>query len=709
MAVIQCSCGKQLRVADEHAGKRIKCPACGQASVVPAAKAPAARTAPSASSVRTAPGASAAASRISFHCQGCGQPIQARPEHAGRKSKCPSCNTIVVIPGESGPADKLTARPPAPRPAPAVRADADEERLPRPRPEDLKVRRSPLPWIIAGVAALLLLVGGAVGGYFLFKGKDKPETAGGSQGPGGTPAAAVIRDVDLIPGDAQGFAKVRLADSLNSEMGKKAMAEALKNAGAPPGFDPMAVVQQQTGVNLNKIDSLTLVSDDVQNKIVWGLVTSTQPFNRDQLFAAGLFQGKKPEEIQDAGRTLYVFVAPDRERWLFCFLHDQLMLAGTEAGVKACLKLIGGPKRPGPLDDAIRRAGEKHTVFAAGNAAKLPPDALDQVRTSIPMEFEFVKPVLDAQVLTLISDQGELLQMEVGLRMPDETRGQQAKEALDSLIKLARTLLPGLKGQLKDLPAPAGDNLYKQIQKALEDLKPEQNGPNVVVKLSVNAQELQATLASLTEGVRGDARSIQHTNNLKQLALAMHNYHATFGHFPPAVICSKDGKPLYSWRVELLPFMEEFQLYQQFKKDEPWDSRNNSKLLSKMPKVFLLPGDPPNSTKTPYQVFVGQDTPWPDGGKTGPQMPAGFPDGTSNTILIGEAATKVDWTRPNDINLRPGVSPLSLVGSKAFPGFFFVALADGSVKKVPLKISVKTLLDAINPRDGNFLGPDWPQ
>jgi len=72
--------------------------------------------------------------------------------------------------------------------------------------------------------------------------------------------------------------------------------------------------------------------------------------------------------------------------------------------------------------------------------------------------------------------------------------------------------------------------------------------------------------------------------NLKQIALAMHNYHDTYGTFPPHAIYSKDGKPLLSWRVMILPYIEQNNLYQQFHLDEPWDSEHNQKLMQQMPR-----------------------------------------------------------------------------------------------------------------------------
>ena len=111
--------------------------------------------------------------------------------------------------------------------------------------------------------------------------------------------------------------------------------------------------------------------------------------------------------------------------------------------------------------------------------------------------------------------------------------------------------------------------------------------------------------------VQEAAQRMQSTNNLKQMALAMHSYSSTNRSFPPAGVGdprqpAAQRKPLLSWRVAILPFVEQQQLYNQFKLDEPWNGPNNIKLLAKMPRIYMLPGD----TKTPpdhthYQVFVG--------------------------------------------------------------------------------------------------------
>src|SRR5262249_51180323 len=90
--------------------------------------------------------------------------------------------------------------------------------------------------------------------------------------------------------------------------------------------------------------------------------------------------------------------------------------------------------------------------------------------------------------------------------------------------------------------------------------------------------------------------------NLKAIAVAMHAYHDEHGYFPPAASYGKDGKPLLSWRVSLLPDLNEGDLYKQFHLAEPWDSPHNKTLLAKMPKVYRIPGIG-DETSTFYQVF----------------------------------------------------------------------------------------------------------
>jgi hypothetical protein len=111
--------------------------------------------------------------------------------------------------------------------------------------------------------------------------------------------------------------------------------------------------------------------------------------------------------------------------------------------------------------------------------------------------------------------------------------------------------------------------------------------------------------------------------NLKKLGVAMHSYLDVYSRFPAPAITDKNGKALLSWRVELLPFLGENDLYKQFHRDEPWNSPHNKQLLSKMPAVFAPPGVKTRQPYTTfYQVFVSSDAPQVAGGGA-PTMGAG--------------------------------------------------------------------------------------
>jgi hypothetical protein len=179
---------------------------------------------------------------------------------------------------------------------------------------------------------------------------------------------------------------------------------------------------------------------------------------------------------------------------------------------------------------------------------------------------------------------------------------------------------------------------------------------------------------------------------------------SNLGNLPPAAICDQGGKPLLSWRVALLPYLGEQNLYSRFKLKEPWDSPNNRPLLALMPRVYRMPEDPnPTTDQTYYQVFVGNGAAFEQ--QRSLRFPFDFPDGTSNTIMLVEADTSVPWTKPDDIPFDPN-GPLPPLG-KHHSGAFLAAMMDGSVRPVPRNVSPTTLKAAITRNGNDLLGPDW--
>ena len=195
---------------------------------------------------------------------------------------------------------------------------------------------------------------------------------------------------------------------------------------------------------------------------------------------------------------------------------------------------------------------------------------------------------------------------------------------------------------------------------------------------------------------RDSARRAWCVNNLKQLGLAMHNYHASNECLPPAAITDKNGKPLLSWRVALLPYIECSDLYNRFHLDEPWDSPHNLTLLNAMPSYFKCPSDPdPKPGMTNYVAVIGPSTCFrPD---FQPVRFADITDGTSNTLLLGESRRAVPWTKPEDLRFDQNI-PFSGLGSAHNSGFNAL-LADGSVKFLKNTIS-PAVFNALLTRNG---------
>jgi hypothetical protein len=184
-------------------------------------------------------------------------------------------------------------------------------------------------------------------------------------------------------------------------------------------------------------------------------------------------------------------------------------------------------------------------------------------------------------------------------------------------------------------------------------------------------------------------------NNLKEIGLAVHNYHGQNKTLPAHAIYSKDGKtPLLSWRVAILPYIGQTKLYEDFKLDEPWDSAHNKKLIPMMPKIYAMAGTTnAKEGETYYQVVVGTGTLF-DGAKK--MRFEDVPDGTSNTLLAVEATAPVVWTRPDDLQL-PNDRGTRLPVGGLFTNGFNVLLCDATVRFVPQDVPVATFRALITP------------
>jgi prepilin-type processing-associated H-X9-DG protein len=213
-----------------------------------------------------------------------------------------------------------------------------------------------------------------------------------------------------------------------------------------------------------------------------------------------------------------------------------------------------------------------------------------------------------------------------------------------------------------------------------------------------------AMLVPAVHSSRIAAQRAQSVNNLKQIGLALHNFHSTHGQFP-ADVRSRDGKPLLSWRVQILPFLEQQALFNEFKLDEPWDSPHNKPLLERMPATFAVPNAAAEPGMTFYRGFSGKRTIFDPAVPKGVTI-AGITDGTSNTIAVVEAREAVPWTQPDseiplgeDANKPEQLDALRAQLGGHFSQGFNAVFCDGSVRFIRETINA-IVLRALITRDG---------
>jgi hypothetical protein len=208
---------------------------------------------------------------------------------------------------------------------------------------------------------------------------------------------------------------------------------------------------------------------------------------------------------------------------------------------------------------------------------------------------------------------------------------------------------------------------------------------------------LQCVLVPVLSEPRDAGRSSLCRENLKVLALALDNYRGDHGRFPPPYVADKDGKPMHSWRVLILPYLEE-RLWEQYRFDEPWDGPNNRQLapMRCSPVPFLCLSDRSNritSTTTNYLMVTGPGT----------ASEALSAKGSAKLVvpkrilLVEVANSGIDWMEPKDLTLeeaRAGLFPESGLGMSSQhtdPKVVHVALADGRVIRLSRNLPPETL------------------
>ena len=303
------------------------------------------------------------------------------------------------------------------------------------------------------------------------------------------------------------------------------------------------------------------------------------------------------------------------------------------------------------------------------------------------------------QWLSIGIDAPPKLSVTLTLQAKDGKSAQQVRTTLVSAVEML-------------FPSDEAAREFPPLKKLLPLLLPEVKGDKLVLALTEENGKAKKIMDELIKpavvNARDAAGRATSSNNLKQILLAMHNYHDVYRHFPAAYGMKKDETKLLSWRVYLLPYLEQAPLYDQFHLDEPWDSEHNKKLIEKMPTVFASPALPAELAKKGMTTYVG-----PVGEKTIFEGSEGISlskivDGTSNTLAILEADSEhaVIWTKPDDlvIDFKAPHKGLTGVWKSGNSSVILAGFCDGSVRGISDKIDPALLKKLLQMNDGEPIG-----
>ncbi len=358
--------------------------------------------------------------------------------------------------------------------------------------------------------------------------------------------------------------------------------------------------------------------------------------------------------------------------------------------------------KPGDRTDLLKPLARLASEGAVLAAVVCPgPDARRVVRE--------LWPALPGRLAPLSGDYADRwLHFELAVNASPDAKPRLALEARDpeaaAFFAKLYSDLPGVTTEFGH-PGEGREKVKGYAQLLVDALPARVEGMRATIELPTDEAriaKLRSMFAEASDAAMESTRRRERMNQFKQLALAMLNYESANKHYPPAAICDKEGRPLLSWRVAVLPYLEEGAIYKQFHLDEPWDSPHNRTLIEKMPAVYADPKlkQAARAGKTTYQVPAGPETIFHDNVGTAIRD---VTDGTSKTILIVEVepSRAVEWTKPQDweVDLQKPRQGLAAPDRTWITTVF----ADGSAQMIKTDVDVKQLQKLLMRADGEVV------
>ncbi len=555
-----------------------------------------------------------------------------------------------------------------------------------------------------------------------------------------------------VPHDSVGFIHIRMRDIWKSEqfievrkLVEKAGPEALAalDSGfvpAPSSLDRLTIVFLKTnalprggpalGADLipGGLDLPFPVPAELSGAVV--ILTFTAPYD------AAKFRNTDMPNAGSKNANGKDYWSDDAQDLAAYFPNDSAMVLGSAAGVAEFVKkqTADGKQPDGPLTAALQLAakGGRH-VMAALNLKQ--SGLLNDLRfDQIPEDARELLPHLIAlsraeSVAVGLAFTDEDSRLDIRASYKNEADATAAENGVKPVTAYLRTKLDDPKKSLQELlkgepgqPTPrptrelpqaalalAGLGALNRLDDYLANPPVKREGMELVATIEMPgtggtllaaAPVAVGLLLPSVQKVREAAQRMSGINNLKMMGLGMHSYHDAYNHLPQPGTLDKKPKagefgPGLSWRVHLLPYLDEDELYKLFNFNEPWDGPTNKLLIERMPKIYVSPMAVAPAGQTFYKSFVGNGAIMEPGEKT---RFSSVTDGLSNTLLVIDGGAPVIWTKPDDVAFTKDLKPmdLALLGNPRVN----VLLGDGSVRTIDLSKMSKEVLDAMITRAG---------
>ncbi len=400
-------------------------------------------------------------------------------------------------------------------------------------------------------------------------------------------------------------------------------------------------------------------------------------------------------EVEIGGKTL---IQPADRVALLYFPDNRTIVLASPGLISA---VLSGKEADSPLLTLLKPmdvSAELTAVFSVDSVRDMAHQALAHA-PPVPPQFQgFLKlPDLLSAVL-LKANVGAKFKASFTLRARDDAAAEEVETLVNRALEMGRQAalaqIANMPNRGDDAVEEAGMKYMTRItDKIFALVKPVRSGQNVSVSFESGSSVatvglLVALLLPAVQAAREAANRNTSLNKIRQIGLAMLNYESGKRHFPAQAIYSKDGKPLLSWRVAILPQLEEMELYKQFHLDEPWDSEHNKPLIAKMPAAYVKPGRP-NDGSTVFLVPHGKGLAFE--GTEGLTI-GSFTDGTSKTILAVEVNDDraVPWTKPDDLEVDLN-KPFDGLGEAHAGDIFCAVFADCHTIGISKQCDVDTL------------------